>query len=94
VSLPVNRALVPYAGQTLKQGARGAGVVALQKALRITADGAFGPKTAAAVTAFNKAHGLRADGVVRPATWSALGAPAPAPAKAAAKSRRWVPAAG
>ena len=91
VSLPVNRALVPYAGQTLNQGARGAAVVALQKALRLTADGDFGPTTAAAVLAFNKAHGLPADAVVRPATWVALGAPAAPIGKAGA--RRWLPAA-
>jgi peptidoglycan hydrolase-like protein with peptidoglycan-binding domain len=90
VSLPVDRALVPYAGKTLAQGARGAAVVALQKALRITSDGDFGPKTAAAVLAFNKAHGLTADAVVRPATWLALGAP-PAPAGKAG-ARRWIPA--
>jgi peptidoglycan hydrolase-like protein with peptidoglycan-binding domain len=93
VAAPVNRALAPYAGLTLKQGARGAAVVALQKALHVTADGAFGPKTAAAVTAFNKVHKLRADAVVRPATWAALGAPASRPGKAPAKARRWVPAA-
>ena len=77
---PPNKALAPYATLTLKQGARGPAVVALQKALHITADGAFGPKTAKAVTAFNKAHGLRAEAVVRPATWTALGAPPPAKA--------------
>jgi peptidoglycan hydrolase-like protein with peptidoglycan-binding domain len=91
VAAPVDRALAPYAGLTLRQGARGAAVVALQKALHITADGAFGPKTAAAVTAFNKAHGLRADAVVRPATWAALAAPASPPVRAPVKARGWVP---
>lgn len=88
-----NPALAPYAGRTLRQGARGPAVVALQKALRITADGVFGPKTAAAVTAFNRARQLPADGVVRPATWVALGAPATPPGKAGAKARRWLPVA-
>ncbi|MCW2723350.1 MAG: hypothetical protein JWN35_271, partial [Frankiales bacterium] len=70
----VVRPLAPYAGLTLRTGARGPAVVALQKALRLPADGAFGPRTAAAVTAFNRAHRLPADGIVRPATWTALGA--------------------
>ncbi|MCU1674345.1 MAG: hypothetical protein JWN77_2458 [Frankiales bacterium] len=84
---PLNRALAPYAGLTLVQGAKGAPVVALQKALRLTADGAFGPKTAAAVTAYNASHSLKAEPVVRPATWRALGAP-PAPAGKDG-ARRW-----
>ena len=89
-ALPLNKALAPYAGLTLRQGARGPAVVALQKALHLTADGVFGPKTAAAVTAFSKARQLRADGVVRPATWLALGAPPSLPGKDT--TRRWVAA--
>lgn len=42
--------------RVLKQGTHGADVKAVQKALHITADGDFGPKTAAAVRAFKKAH--------------------------------------
>ncbi|MCW2725703.1 MAG: hypothetical protein JWN35_2624 [Frankiales bacterium] len=74
VPKPVANPLAAYAGLTLRTGARGPAVVALQKALRLPADGAFGPRTAAAVTAFNRAHRLPADGIVRPATWTALGA--------------------
>ena len=78
-----------YASRTLRIGATGPAVVVLQKALQLTADGAFGPKTAAAVLAFNTAHGLVADSVVRPATWVALGAPATAVAKRPSRRRHW-----
>jgi peptidoglycan hydrolase-like protein with peptidoglycan-binding domain len=42
--------LIAYRGLTLRQGSSGAVVVVLQRALRVGADGAFGPKTVAAVS--------------------------------------------
>jgi peptidoglycan hydrolase-like protein with peptidoglycan-binding domain len=52
-------------------------VADVQKALGVSADGEFGPQTAAAVKHFQAAHGLTADGVVGPATAEALGISAP-----------------
>lgn len=66
---------------TLREGSKGASVVTLQNKLKAAgfnpgaADGAFGPKTEAAVKAFQRARGLTADGVVGPKTWAALNKP-------------------
>ena len=66
-------ALVP----TLKEGARGDAVKALQLELRasghnITADGIFGASTKAAVIRHQKAERLVADGISGPKTWGSL----------------------
>lgn len=63
----------PAARPVLQQGATGADVLALQRALSLTADGVFGPKTRAAVVAFQKKRDLLPDGVVSRMTWAALG---------------------
>lgn len=66
---------------TLQLGAYSADVRTLQGALKAQGfyagaiDGAFGPKTMAAVKAYQQAHGLVVDGVVGPKTWTALLAP-------------------
>ncbi|MDR7276927.1 peptidoglycan recognition protein family protein [Catenuloplanes atrovinosus] len=62
---------------TFGEGARGQHVRTIQHLLRqhgatVTADGAFGPATAAAVRAFQTSRGLTADGVVGPPTWPVL----------------------
>ena len=72
---------------TLRLGAHGSAVVALQQRLAAlhyfdvrTADGVFGPNTYHAVIAFQKVQGLTRDGVVGPVTWAKLAKPyVPAP---------------
>lgn len=63
--------------EIVREGQTGVVVKFLQSQLAkkgadITADGAFGPKTAAVVRWFQSANGLTSDGIVGPATWSAL----------------------
>ena len=60
-------------GATLKTGAGGGTVVALQRALGVSADGVFGPLTRRAVRRFQRSHGLTVDGIAGPATLRALG---------------------
>ena len=55
-----------------KRGSSGANVVALQKALRITADGSFGPGTETAVKAAQTRAKLATTGVVATLTWRAI----------------------
>jgi peptidoglycan hydrolase-like protein with peptidoglycan-binding domain len=66
-------------GASLTAGAGGSTVVALQRALGVPADGAFGPVTRRAVRAFQRSHGLTVDGIAGPATLGALGIAASAP---------------
>jgi peptidoglycan hydrolase-like protein with peptidoglycan-binding domain len=56
----------------LEFGSRGAAVKSVQRALRIPADGIFGPQTRRAVRRFQAAHGLAVDGIVGPKTRAAL----------------------
>ena len=57
----------------VKRGSRGAWVVKLQKALKIEADGDFGPKTETALKSFQEEHGLVPDGIAGRNTYRALG---------------------
>jgi peptidoglycan hydrolase-like protein with peptidoglycan-binding domain len=64
--------LIAYRALTLKQGSRGIAVVALQRALRVTPDGAFGPLTGAAVKVVQSRAKLAPSGVVSGPTWVAI----------------------
>lgn len=69
--------LLTHWGTVLRKGSKGTAVVALQKALRITADGSFGPKTEAAVKALQKSAKLTQTGLVGTVTWKAVEARMP-----------------
>jgi putative chitinase len=56
----------------LKIGSTGPDVIALQKALGLSADGDFGPGTEKAVKDFQSTNGLTADGIVGDATWNKI----------------------
>ena len=55
-----------------KKGAKGPKVKKVQTALKLKADGEFGPGTEKAVIAFQKTNGLEANGTVGPKTWAAI----------------------
>jgi hypothetical protein len=57
---------------TLKPGSRGANVKRLQRKLRVTTSGYYGPLTKKAVKRFQKRRGLKADGIAGPATLAKL----------------------
>jgi murein DD-endopeptidase MepM/ murein hydrolase activator NlpD len=58
---------------SLKKGSKGGAVKSLQTALKITADGDFGPITEKAVKAYQTKKGIVATGVVDETTWKRLG---------------------
>lgn len=58
--------------ELLKEGSKGPNVKELQRALKISADGIFGPGTKKAVIRFQLGSGLSADGIVGKDTWSLL----------------------
>jgi peptidoglycan hydrolase-like protein with peptidoglycan-binding domain len=60
------------ARRTLHPGDHNRAVRVLQRALRLHADGVFGPGTKRAVKRFQHRHHLHADGIVGATTWSAL----------------------
>ena len=77
---PRERAAQPAAagGQSLKKGDRGPAVASVQRRLRLTPDGVFGPATERAVKRFQRRRGLTVDGVVGANTAAALNVTLPA----------------
>jgi len=74
-SLSIARAAAAW--PTLSQGSSGENVESIQLMLQargysITADGVYGPQTAATVKSFQSAHHLSVDGAVGPQTWPVL----------------------
>ncbi|HEY5248580.1 MAG TPA: peptidoglycan-binding domain-containing protein [Dermatophilaceae bacterium] len=61
-----------YKGAVLRQGSRGSAVVALQRGLRVTPDGDFGPRTRAALAAFQRQQRLSPNGVASRQVWDRL----------------------
>jgi hypothetical protein len=61
--------LIAYRRLILRQGSRGTAVVAVQRALRVGADGSYGPITAAAVRAVQRTARYPQTGVVSGWTW-------------------------
>ena len=55
---------------TIKQGSTGPDVMLWQTIIGVTADGKFGPGTAAATKTWQASKGLTADGIVGPQSWS------------------------
>jgi putative chitinase len=72
VSAPAPKAAPAAPVVTLRKGAKGDAVKRMQAALRIKADGDFGPGTEAALKRWQAANGLVADGVAGPKTLSKL----------------------
>ncbi|MBD1381077.1 N-acetylmuramoyl-L-alanine amidase [Metabacillus arenae] len=67
-----SKAIVPYPGQLIRLGFRGKNVERIQRAVGVTPDGIFGPKTEAAIKDYQKRQGLEVDGIVGPITWNRM----------------------
>jgi len=70
------RPLIPPADSsgnvTIRRGARGDQVKIVQKKVKVTVDGVFGPGTEAAVRQFQRDAGEVPDGIVGPKTWALI----------------------
>lgn len=69
---PLIPAVDPTGRPTLRRGATGTLVEAIQTKLAIKVDGDFGPRTEAAVRTFQTSKGIVPDGIVGPKTWVEL----------------------
>jgi peptidoglycan hydrolase-like protein with peptidoglycan-binding domain len=69
---PAATRYTPYKGAVLAQGSHGAAVVVLQGAFHVSADGAFGPMTRAALVTYQKQQHLPANGIANGPVWNRL----------------------
>ena len=69
---PATTRYTPYKGVVLQHGSVGAAVVVLQRALRATVDGGFGPLTLAVLVAFEKQQKIPANGIANRLVWDRL----------------------
>jgi stage II sporulation protein D len=65
-------AYTAYKKVVLRQGSKGSAVVFLQRALKVKADGAFGPKTRAALVTFQRQQRIPANGIANRVVWDRL----------------------
>lgn len=72
ITAPAPASAPAASGGVLRLGSTGHDVKRMQVALRITADGQFGPGTEAALKKWQSANGLTADGVAGPKTLAKL----------------------
>ena len=63
---------IPFPGDLIKRGSIGKDVERIQRAVQVTVDGIFGPKTERAVKALQKHNGLTEDGIVGTKTWAVM----------------------
>ena len=68
----LTRKLVAYGGMYVRSGLSGPVVSAVQQAIGVRSDGAFGPATAGALRTWQSSHCVPATGVTDVATWRAL----------------------
>ena len=88
MTLVAGGAVAQDGAPTGKVATSGSTVVALQRALGVSADGVIGPVTRRAIRNYQRNQGLAVDGIAGPATLSSLGiAASSAPAKTQTKTQ-------
>ncbi|GGE56991.1 lysozyme [Pullulanibacillus camelliae] len=68
-----DNAIVPYPGHLIGPGSKDQkNIKRIQRAVKVPADGIYGPVTRRAVMNYQKRHHLSIDGIVGPETWNTL----------------------
>ena len=92
-AIAASEPIQPYSQEELARGARGPAVAALQRALGLSADGIYGPRTQRAVGRLQREQGLRITGRADLVTQQALAAGADSFELTRAGRRSYAPAA-